>query len=125
MPRFKLSLLPTASLIAISTLSMFGLSASHAALAQTRTLQQRPVVEYQRPTQTTPRSTTIPVPIQVPGHASELPIQVPGNTSEVQCGPKTCTCVGIDDCNALFTGTHCVPGTEVTTEDDHGECTKQ
>ncbi|MEL6159883.1 MAG: hypothetical protein AAFR18_11740 [Cyanobacteria bacterium J06627_32] len=114
MQRSKLSLLPTASLIALSTLSMFGLSAPPSAQAQTRTIQQRQVIEYQRPAQTTPRATTGPVQIQAPG-----------TTSEVQCGPTTCTCDGIDDCDALFTSTLCAPGTATTTEDDHGQCTKQ
>lgn len=113
MQRSKLSLLPTASLIAIS--AMFGLSASNSALAQTRTLQRRQVVEYYQPTQTTPRTTTT-APVQ---------LQAPGTTSAAQCGPTTCTCDGIDDCDALFTSTLCAPGTETTTEDDHGECTKQ
>lgn len=46
-------------------------------------------------------------------------------TDEVTCGPTTCTCSGIDDCDALFTSTRCVPGTESVTEDDRGECKKQ
>lgn len=114
MQRSTLSLISTASLISLSTLSMFGLSAPRPALAQTRPIQQRQVISYPRQTQTTPRRTLAPVQIQAPG-----------TTSAVQCGPTTCTCDGIDDCDALFTSTLCAPGTETTTEDDHGECTKQ
>lgn len=114
MQRSTLSLIPTASLISLSMLSMFGLSAPRPALSQTRTIQQRQLSSYPRQTQTTPRRPSVPVQMQAPGP-----------TSEAQCGPTTCTCDGIDDCDALFTSTLCAPGTETTTEDDHGECTKQ
>lgn len=47
-----------------------------------------------------------------------------GGRTQVQCGPRTCTCSGIDDCDALFTSTLCAPDTASVTEDDRGECTK-
>lgn len=52
-------------------------------------------------------------------------LQGTSSSAEVTCGPTTCTCSGINDCDALFTSTLCVHGTESVTEDDQGECKKQ
>lgn len=48
----------------------------------------------------------------------------PRGTAKVTCGPKTCTCKGDDDCDALFTSTKCKAGTAThDTRTSNGECT--
>ena len=43
----------------------------------------------------------------------------------ITCVNGTCYCNGNDDCDALFTSTKCVPGTETTSPDDEsGQCTQ-
>lgn len=116
------SYMPTATLVAIATIPILGISAPRPGMAQpllqrstipteSTTLQRVPTQGIQR----TPSRTAQPSAPQV--------FQAPDNTSAVQCGPTTCTCVGIDDCDSLFSSTLCAPGTEQTTEDDHGQCT--
>ncbi len=45
-----------------------------------------------------------------------------GQTLQVQCGPSTCTCKGINDCDALFTSSKCQDGSATVDPDDNGEC---
>jgi len=121
----KLSILPfipTATLVAIATIPILGISAPRPGMAQP--LLQRSTVPTESTTlQRVPTQNTQRTPSRPAQPTASQVFQVPDTTSAVQCGPTTCTCDGIDDCDALFTSTLCAPGTETTTEDDHGQCT--
>lgn len=116
------SFLSTATLVAIATIPILGISAPRPGMAQT--FQQRSAIPTESTTlQRIPTQSIQRVPTRTTQPAAPQVFQVPDTTTAVQCGPTTCTCVGIDDCDALFTSTLCAPGTEQTTEDDHGQCT--
>lgn len=114
--------LPTATLVAIATIPILGISAPRPGMAQPfvqRSTFPTESTTFQRvPTQSIQRT-----PSQTAQPSASQGFQAAGTTSAVQCGPTTCTCDGIDDCDSLFTSTLCAPGTEQTTEDDHGQCT--
>ncbi|MEL7143625.1 MAG: hypothetical protein AAFY33_10110 [Cyanobacteria bacterium J06643_4] len=113
MKRSIFCLISTASLIGLTTI---GFSTPEIAIAQQH--QRHTIQRTTQEIQLTPSRQTRPTTTLNPQ------FQIPIETTEVQCGDTTCTCVGIDDCDALFTSTLCAPGTETTTDDDHGQCTK-